>query len=215
MTAIPCRGLLFDSDGVLVDSDASVALSWSRWARHRGFDPEHVTGLVHGRRSADTVALLVPEAERAEALARVNRFEVEDAAGVTACPGAAELLRGLPHMAWAVVTSGVRALAEARLTAAGLPKPAVLVTADDVVEGKPAPEGYRRAAALLGLPAGDCLVLEDSVAGAAAGRAAGARVLGVSSRALDSDADLVVADLRGVRFDGTAVHVADDAVLRR
>ncbi len=213
--AIPCRGLLFDSDGVLVDSDASVTLSWSRWAHHHGFDPEHVAGLVHGRRSADTVALLVSGEGRAEALAMVDRFEVEDAVTVTACPGAAALLAGLPGSAWAVVTSAVRALAEARMVAAGLPRPAVLVTAEDVVRGKPAPEGYLRAASLLGIPVADCLVLEDSAAGIAAGLAAGARVLGVSSRALDSDADLVVRDLGGVRFEGSAVRVAADAVLAR
>jgi mannitol-1-/sugar-/sorbitol-6-phosphatase len=212
---LPCRGLLFDSDGVLVDSDASVALSWTRWARHHGFDPDHVAGLVHGRRSADTVALLVPEAGRAEALAMVDRFEVEDAAAVTACPGARELVAGLPDRAWAVVTSAVRPLAEARLAAAGLSRPDVLVTADDVERGKPAPDGYRRAAALLGLPVTECLVLEDSAAGVAAGRAAGARVLGVSRRALDTDADVVVADLRGLQFDGTAVQVEGGAVLHR
>ena len=126
---------------------------------------------------------------------------------------ARELVAGLPDATWAVVTSAVRALAEARLAAAGLPRPDVLVTADDVARGKPAPDGYRRAAALLGLPVTDCLVLEDSAAGVAAGRAAGARVLGVSRRALDTDADLVVTDLRGLRFDGAAVQVAADAVL--
>lgn len=212
---LPCRGLLFDSDGVLVDSDASVVLSWSRWARHHGLDPEHVAGLVHGRRSADTVALLVPEEERARALAMIDSFEVEDAATVTACPGAGRLLAALPDGTWAVVTSAVRPLAEARLTAAGLPRPSVLVTADDVADGKPAPDGYQRAAALLGHPLEDCLVLEDSGAGVAAGRAAGARVLGVSSRALDTDADLVVADLSGLQFDGSAVHIAPHTVLRR
>jgi mannitol-1-/sugar-/sorbitol-6-phosphatase len=204
---------LFDSDGVLVDSDSSVVLSWSRWARRRGLDPELVMGLVHGRRSADTVALLVAEAERADALAMIDRFEVEDAATVTACPGAGELLATLPHTAWAVVTSAVQPLAVARLAAAGLPRPSVLVTADDVREGKPAPEGYLRAAALLGLAVEDCLVLEDSDAGVAAGRAAGARVLGVSARARGTDAELVVNDLSGLRFDGTAVHVPPDAVL--
>ncbi len=210
---LPCRGLLFDSDGVLVDSDSSVLFSWSRWARRHRLDPELVLGLVHGRRSADTVALLVAQGERAGALAMIDRFEVEDAATVTPCAGAGELLATLPHAAWAVVTSAVRPLAVARLSAAGLPRPSVLVTADDVADGKPAPEGYLRAAALLGVPVEECLVLEDSDAGVAAGRAAGARVLGVSGRALGTDADLVVNDLSGLHFDGTAVHVAPDTVL--
>lgn len=197
---LPCRGVLLDNDGVLVASDASVGRAWSRWALVLGLPPEQVLDMVHGRRAADTVALLVPPAGRAEALRRINAFELEDAASVTAVPGAAALLASLPAGSWAVVTSATDELASARLRAAGLSVPPVLVTADDVEAGKPAPDGYLAAAARLGLRSQECVVLEDAVDGVAAARAAGvARVLGVGPRTLSTDADVVVPDLRGTR----------------
>jgi sugar-phosphatase len=142
--AIPCRGLLFDADGVLVDSDASVHMSWRHWAHRWELDPGAVVGTVHGRRSADTVALLIAHADRPRALADIDRFEVEDAGGVTALPGAAELLGALPEGSWAVVTPGRRELATARLAAAGLPASQVLICAEDVAMGKPDPAGSER-----------------------------------------------------------------------
>jgi sugar-phosphatase len=208
--AIPCRGLLFDSDGVLVDSDASVLHSWTRWAQRWDLDPAEVTAMVHGRRSADTVALLMAVEDRAPALAEIDRYEVEDAATVSALPGAAELLDALPAGSWAVVTSGRRELAVARLRAAGLPVPSVLVCAEDVPAGKPDPTGYLRAAVELGLPTAECVVVEDSPAGVAAGVAAGATVLGVSERALDTPAVAVVRDLTGVTWDDVALHLPPD-----
>jgi sugar-phosphatase len=214
LVTLPCRGLLFDSDGVLVDSDASVHLSWSRWARDHGLDPAEVVVAVHGRRSADTVALLVDSARQAAALEAIDRYEVEDAATVRALPGAAELLGSLPRGGWAVVTSGRRPLASARLAAAGLPVPAVLVCAEDVPAGKPDPAGYRRAAEALGVAPADCVVLEDSPAGVAAGQAAGAVVLGVSERALATDAQLVVRGLSGLRWDGERLEIPASALLR-
>jgi sugar-phosphatase len=213
-TSIPCRGLLFDSDGVLVDSDASVDLAWSRWADDWDLDRVVVVAAVHGRRSADTVALLVDPARQAAALEAIDRYEVEDAATVTALPGAAELLGSLPDGRWAVVTSGRRPLASARLAAARLPVPSVLVCADDVPAGKPDPVGYRRAATALGLPPQDCVVLEDSPAGVAAGLAAGATVVGVSERALATAAAVVVRDLRGLTWTGAHLQIPRSALLR-
>jgi sugar-phosphatase len=214
MTTIPCRGLLFDADGVLVDSDASVETSWTRWAHRWDLDPAAVLAGVHGRRSDDTVALLVDPADRARALADIDRFELDDVAAVTACAGAAELLGTLPAGSWAVVTSGKRGLATARLTAAGLPVPEALVPADEVPRGKPDPAGYLLGAAALGLPPAACVVLEDSGAGIAAGLAAGAAVVGVGERALASDVAVVVRDLRGLTWDGAALHVPASAMLR-
>jgi sugar-phosphatase len=211
---IACRGLLFDADGVLVDSDASVDSAWSRWAHRWDLDPATVLPMVHGRRSADTVALLVDHADRPRALTDIDRFEIEDAASVTACPGAAELLGSLPPASWAVVTSGNRGLATARLAAAGLPTPRVLVPAEDVPRGKPDPAGYLLGAEALGLPPAECVVLEDSPAGIAAGLAAGAAVVGVSERALHSEVAVVVRDLTGLRWDGAALRIPAEALLR-
>jgi sugar-phosphatase len=201
MSELDCTGILFDCDGVLVDSDASVLSAWSRWARDLGFDPDIVASVVHGRRSADTVAELVPGDGRAAALERIDRYEVEDAAAVTAIAGAIDLLATIPLERWAVVTSGTRDLATARLAAAGVPIPAVLVTAGDVSRGKPDPEGYLAAAARLGLDARDTVVLEDAPSGIAAARAAGvAAVIGVGRHGLE--ADVHVRDLTELRWSG-------------
>lgn len=199
---LSCRGVLFDCDGVLVDSDESVASAWGRWARRLGLDVEMVQGLVHGRRSADTVAMLVPRERQAEELARINRYEIEDAGSVRAIGGALALLQSIPAPQWAVVTSGRAELALARLRAAGLPRPAVLVGAEDVSRGKPDPEGYRLAAESLGVPPAEAVVLEDAAVGVHAARAAGVgAVVGVGERAAAGGADVVVADLRPLRWE--------------
>ncbi len=211
---LPARGLLFDNDGVLVDSSAAVHRSWSRWAGVHGLDPDRVTGIVHGRRSADTVALLVAEADRATATALIDRFELEDSELVPAMAGVPALLAMLPVGSWAVVTSGTRALATARLRSAGIPVPEVFVTAEDVPDGKPDPAGYLAAAAGLGLPCGQALVLEDSSSGIAAGQAADCRVLGVGEPALDTPADVVVRDLAGARWAGDGLLLPAATVLR-
>ena len=203
MTEIRCDGVLFDCDGVLVDSDASVDLSWQRWAETLGLDPDALGGIVHGRRSEDTIADLLPADRQAAAIELIERIEVEDAARVTAIDGAADLIAALPAGRWAVVTSGTRALATARLAAAGLPMPDVLVTADDVANGKPDPEGYRTAARRLGYDPACTVVLEDAPSGVLAARAAGAGgVIGVGSRDGLPDVDIRVPDLTALRWTG-------------
>lgn len=194
--------ILFDSDGVLVDSDASVRHAWTRWAVEHGFDPDDVFRAVHGRRAADTVAALVEPAHRDGSLARIDRYELEGAAEVRAIAGAVALTTGLPTRAWAVVTSATAARAAARLGAAGIPTPPVLVTADHVAQGKPAPDGYLAAARALGVDPAACAVVEDAGSGVAAARAAGVGlVVGIGARALDTDADIVVSDLTHLGFD--------------
>jgi sugar-phosphatase len=211
---IPARGLLFDNDGVLVDSDAAVAASWSRWALEHDLDPAAVLAVVHGRRAADTVADLVAEDRRAAAAELIDRYELQDAGTVPAVAGAADLLAALPPDVWAVVTSGTPALATARLTAAGLPLPGAMVTGHDVRTGKPDPEGYLLGARLLGVPPEETVVVEDAPAGIAAGRAAGARVVGVGERALGTGADVVVADLTGLSWADGVLTVPAGSVLR-
>lgn len=207
--SFPCKGLLFDCDGVLVDSDESVISAWSRWAVRYELAPDDVIALVHGRRSADTVNLLIPEPHRDEALRLIDQYEIEDAAAVRALPGAHDLLESLPGSAWAVVTSALGPLARARIAASGLPKPPVLITADLVEQGKPAPEGYLAGSARLGIPAGVCVVFEDAPSGITAARAAGvAAVIGIGQRSAEAGVDAAVADLRGVRYTGAAVKLA-------
>jgi mannitol-1-/sugar-/sorbitol-6-phosphatase len=204
------HAVLFDCDGVLVDSDASVAAAWTAWAYEYGIAPKAVLYTVHGRRASDTVAALISGDATAvsRALLRINELELQTATQVSAIPGALDLLSQIPDGSWAVVTSGTRALAAARLSAAGISPPAVIVTADDVTAGKPSPEAYLRGARLLGIPAGSCIVVEDAENGVNAARSArvGA-VLGVGVRARKTDADLFVDYLVPVRWTSAGLVI--------
>ncbi len=216
MTEVPCAAVLFDCDGVLVDSDASVSSAWTRWALNNDLAPDDVLAMVHGRRSTDTVALLVPPQKRASAAAEIDRYELEDAVTVTAVPGARELIEAIPAAQWAVVTSGKSGLAKARLRSAGIRLPTSLITADSVSRGKPDPEGYLAAAHELGVLPADCVVLEDAVAGITAARSAGVRaVIGVGGRGLTGHADVVVADLTAIQWSGSGLIIRRDGVRLR
>jgi sugar-phosphatase len=179
MTTIHCQAVLFDMDGVLVDSTHAVARVWRKWALDRGFDPVKVVRAAHGRPSIDTVRDFLPNADSNAENLEVERQEVEDLEGVVAMPGAKVLVTSIPAARWTVVTSATRPLAEVRLQAAGIPIPKSLITADDIQFGKPHPEPYQKAAARLGYPASECVVIEDAPAGIQAGKAAGARVIAV------------------------------------
>jgi len=194
MVEVTCSGLLFDLDGVLVDSTPAVARVWTKWALSHGFDPEETVRLAHGRPSLATIRDLLPNADFVAENEVVLKGEIEDTAGVVPLPGARELLDSLPSDRWAIVTSCARPLAEVRLKAAGLPVPQRLLTSDDVTKGKPNPEPYRKGAALLGVPATKCLVFEDAPAGVLAGKAAGARVVAFRTTATDPELEIAGAD---------------------
>ncbi|HSZ63941.1 MAG TPA: HAD family hydrolase [Terriglobales bacterium] len=177
MIAIRCSALLFDMDGVLIDSTPAVARVWTRWAIDRGLDPDKVVHMAHGRPSQTTIRELLPDADVDLENREVERCEIADLDGVVLLPGAQQLLDSLPPDRWTIATSCTRALAEVRLRAAGLPIPANMITSTDVKIGKPDPEPYLKAAAKLGFAASDCVVVEDAPAGVRAGKAAGARVI--------------------------------------
>ena len=157
-----CRAILFDLDGVLVDSTACIERHWTRWATQHGLDPALVIRAAHGRPTVETMREVAPHLAAEEETARLEAAEASDTGGVMAFSGAAELLRSLPEGSWAVATSGTRRTATNRLAQTGLPTPKVLVTADDIRQGKPHPEPYLLAAKGLGLAAEDCLVVEDA-----------------------------------------------------
>jgi sugar-phosphatase len=193
--------LLCDLDGVLVDSTAAIARVYRAWAARHGLDGDLVVATAQGRPSREVVRVCAPDLDAAAESAAIEAAHVGDQAGVVVIAGAAELLAETPAERIAVVTSCSDALAAARLRAAGLAVPRVLVTADMVARGKPDPEGYLRAASLLGAAPADCVVVEDAPAGVAAGRAAGMRVIGVLTshgRGALEGADAYVEDLRGV-----------------
>lgn len=178
---VQCAALLFDLDGVLVHSTDSVRRSWRQWAREHGFELSVVESAAHGRRTADTIRQLAPEMDAERAAAELEASQALDTSDVRPGRGARALLGCLNTDEWAVVTSGTRHLARARLLAAGLPKPTVLVAGDEVINGKPDPEGYLLASRRLGFGASACVVIEDAGAGVRAACLAGMRVIGLTN----------------------------------
>lgn len=177
MSEVSCAALLFDLDGVLINSTPAVARVWRRWALEHGFDPDEVVARAHGRPSLTTVREYLPNADHAAENREVERREIEDLEGVVPLPGALDLLASLPEDRWTIVTSCTRPLAEVRIKAAGLPLPKKLITSNDIQHGKPHPEPFLKGASVLGFPANECIVLEDVPAGVRAGKSAAARVI--------------------------------------
>jgi len=220
MSRIECRGILFDLDGVLVDSTPAVARVWSWWAREHGFDPETIVRRAHGRPSIATIRELLPEADHEAENREVERREIEDTGGVIPLPGAVELLGALPADGWAIATSCTLPLAHVRIRAAGLPLPKHLVTATDVLHGKPNPESYLKAAQSLGIPPKDCIVLEDAPAGIRAGKTAGARVIALRTTTSENEliaagADWIVENCSEVAAETPPGHESFSLLLRR
>lgn len=190
--------ILFDIDGTLVDSTPAVVRTWEAFAEARSLDVDEILRISHGRRTEDTLADLLPASEVGAAAVELEALELDDLGDVVALPAVDAVLRRLPAARWAAVTSGSQRLMRARLQAAGLPVPAVLIAAEDVEHGKPDPQGYRAAATALGVDPARCLVVEDAPAGIEAGGASGAAVLAVATShdpSALSAADAVVEDL--------------------
>ena len=211
MTAISCSALLFDLDGVLIDSTPAVARVWRGWAVEHGFDPAKVVHMAHGRPSRITIQELLPGADVDLENREVERREIEDLDGVVLLPGAGELLNSLPSERWTIATSCTRALAEVRLRAAGLPVPKTMITSTDVKIGKPDPEPYVKAAAKLGFAPSDCIVVEDAAAGVRAGKAAGAKVIAFLTTMMrrdleDAGSDWIVRDCSDITASRDSEH---------
>ncbi|WSQ07845.1 HAD family hydrolase [Streptomyces sp. NBC_01231] len=208
---IRAQALLFDNDGTLVSSLASVDRCWTRWAMEYGITAEDFARVeLHGRPAAEIAAELLPAEVVPQAVARIEELEVEDVPndGVRLLPGTRDFLDALPADRWAVVTSATRRLAEARLDAVGI-LPKTLVVADDITRGKPDPEPYLLAARQLGVDPARCVVFEDAPAGLQAGRAAGMTTVALATthQAHELTADLVVKDLSALSALVTAAGV--------
>jgi sugar-phosphatase len=204
---LTAAAVLFDMDGTLVDSTAVVEMLWTRFCDEHGIDADELLAFSHGRRTPDIVARFLPDASLAEVesvSAELEARELAASAGIVEIPGAARLLATL-DVPWAVVTSAPRELAVRRMVTAGLPVPDVLVPADEVPHGKPAPDGYLRAAELLGVDPATCLALEDAEPGVRSALDSGARVVVVG----DLDTEVTdglhrIPDLRAVHIRPTS-----------
>lgn len=209
------KALLFDNDGVLVDSNDTVDKCWDSWAAEFGIEGLNISE-HYGTRAQDLVLSLVGEERFEAANNRINELEQELVHETIALPGSLELLTSLPVDRWTICTSANPKLGLARVQAAGLPVPEHLVTGSDVKKGKPAPDPYLLGAKRLGFDPADCVVFEDAQAGVLAGKAAGVKlVIGVSVRAMDTEADLVIEDLVGISFDGNKLFIPEEKILRR
>lgn len=212
MVTIHAAAVLLDMDGTLVDSRVVTERVWTQWSLAHGIAPEKTLSIVHGRQGHESMAILLPERSPEENLAENQGLLAEETAqldGVVALPGAAALLAALEHLPHALVTSAPLELAAARMGAAGLRMPDLVISAADVVASKPHPEGFLKAAELLGVDATECIVAEDSANGISAGLAAGMRVIGIGpdapeggpTWAVATPAELTVtADADGIRI---------------
>jgi len=208
MPTFSCAAILFDLDGVLVDSTGAVDREWRAWAQRKGVDGDAVMAIAHGVRTLEVIQRVAPHLDAEQEVRELESREADHQEGVRVMPGAAELVHSIPEGRWGVVTSGTRLLASARLRFCGLPVPKVLVTADDVAYGKPHPEPYLKGAERLGFEPADCLVIEDAPAGIQAARAGGMKVIGITSTytadALEH-ADAVIGKLGQIRITANEV----------
>lgn len=207
-----CKGFLFDLDGTLVDSLPVVERSWCKWGDRFGIPHDEILGFIHGKQAITSIRHFMPGRSEEDIQAEfrfLEQIEATDIDGIVALPGALNLLNTLNEagIPWAIVTSGSIPVAHARHRAAGLPMPKVFVTAEQVKKGKPAPDAYLLGAELLGIPAQQCVMVEDAPAGLLSGLAAGCRTIAVNVPAdaprLD-EADLVLTTLESLRIERQA-----------
>jgi mannitol-1-/sugar-/sorbitol-6-phosphatase len=215
MPVFSCSAILFDLDGVLVDSTRAVDREWREWAARKGVDGDAIMAIAHGVRTIEVIRRVAPHLDVEAEAAAIENHEAGDQRGVTIMPGASELVNSIPDGRWGVVTSGSRLLATNRLRYCGLPVPEVLVTSDDVTQGKPHPEPYLKGAKGLGVSPAECVVLEDAPAGIQSARACGMKVVGIASTYAAgklAEADAVVERLARIRVTSNgAGRLAVDA----
>jgi sugar-phosphatase len=207
MPGFRCSAILFDLDGVLCDSTKAVDREWREWAARKGVDGDAVMAIAHGVRTIEVIRQVAPHLDAEAEAAAIENHEAHDQRGVTVMSGAPELVGSIPAERWGVVTSGSRLLATNRLRHCGLPVPNVLVTSDDVLNGKPHPEPYLKGAAGLGFVASECLVIEDAPAGIQSAHAGGMKVVAIASTYLP--AKLHMADTVIESLDEFSVSVSE------
>lgn len=211
MREFHCSAILFDLDGVLVDSTRSVDRQWRLWAEEMKLNPDEVMKIAHGVRTIEVVRRVAPHIDADAEVVRIEKREAEDQDGVARMPAAADLLSTIPTDRWAIVTSGTKYLASARVRVGKLPTPKVLVSAHDVIQGKPHPEPYLRGAQLLGINPTECVVVEDAPAGIRSAHAAGMKAIGLTSTYPASElaeADAIIKSLSQIEVQNGATGMA-------
>ena len=205
-----CKAILFDLDGVLVDSAECVERTWRVWSARHALNADDVIAIAHGRRTIETVRAVAPHLDAPSEVVALEESEAMTSEGISEVEGARELIAQLPEKRWAIVTSGTRAIASFRLNLVGIPVPRVMVCADEITHGKPHPEGYLTAASRLGFAPIDCVVIEDTPPGIEAAHAAGIRAIAVA--ATYPRGDLAGADAIVERLADLKVSVAVDRI---
>lgn len=207
---LTCRAVLFDMDGVLLNSKAAVERQWTKWMLRHGLA---MASVAHGVRIIETIRKIAPHLDAEKEAIAVEQAEMQDTDGLVALPGAKELLDALPANRWTIVTSATRPLAEMRLKFVGLKVPPLMVAAEDVKHGKPHPEPYLMGAAKLGVAPEDCIVVEDAPVGIRAAKGANMQVLGLVTthmreQVAEANPDAIVGNLADV-----TIHVDGDKIV--
>jgi len=200
MIKLPFKALLFDLDGTLVNSLPAVERAWAQWSIEHGLDPDVIVPQIHGRRAADSIAILGPHLDQEAAFRRLEHLEATDTTGVVPMPGALDFLAQLENIPWGIVTSGTRAIADPRLLAGGVTPPSVFVAAEDVQEGKPNPAPFLEGIRRLGISPDDIVAFEDTLAGVRSAKAAGLRTISLTPEGA-TEADAAIADYLGLRVE--------------
>ncbi|PLB43909.1 glycerol-3-phosphate phosphatase [Aspergillus steynii IBT 23096] len=206
-------GILSDFDGTIVDSTDAIVKHWHKIGAELGVDPKIILATSHGRRSIDTLALYDTSKANWEYVSYIEGcIPKEYGSDAVEIPGARSLLSALDEAGarWGVVTSGTRALLEGWLGVLNLTHPDMLVVAEDVELGKPDPRCYLLGRARLGLENSSSLVvLEDAPSGIRAGKAAGFKVIALTTthtlaQLQEAGADWIVEDLNSVSVKAVA-----------
>lgn len=203
MITLKCQAILFDLDGTLIESTQFIERLWQNWGTRHGISPQRIADVMHGRRAGEIISLVAPHLPLKDDVYTLETDEIKNMTGMRTYRGAKELLASIPAKQWAIVTSGSLRVASARLNYVKLPTPEVFVTGGDVKTGKPSPEGYLLAASRLGIKPADCIVVEDAPAGVQAGKAAGMKVIAITStvsKELLRQADVVVQKLEDIKL---------------